>query len=71
MIRVRVGEVEIRTDDELTVKQVRALLREAAGIALALAGQAPEAGPPIGFSAIVERLPEQLAEDDLSQYFDD
>lgn len=61
MTRVRVGEVEVRTDADLSVKQIRDLLRACAGIAVALAPDAPEPGPPLGFSAIVERLPDELA----------
>lgn len=64
MIRVKVGDVEVRTDETLTLKQVRALLREAAGIAALLSATSDEPTAPIGFSAIVERLPEELAAPD-------
>jgi hypothetical protein len=44
MIRITVGEVEVRWDGEMTLRQVRDLMREAAGIAVAL-GQTPEEEP--------------------------
>ena len=60
--RVRVGEVEVRVDRDLTPKETRALLRTCAGIALGLAEATGEPErQPIGFSApILERLPDEL-----------
>ncbi|MFM1964899.1 MAG: hypothetical protein RL134_624 [Actinomycetota bacterium] len=61
--RVRVGEVEVRVDADLTTKQLRSLLRLAAGIHVGLAeAGAGEERPPIGFTVITEREAEQLAE---------
>ncbi len=60
--RVRVGDVEVRVEGDLTHKQIRSLLRTCAGIALGLAEATPEPEhPPIGFSVITERLPDDLA----------
>ena len=59
--RVRVGDVEVRIDADLTVKQVRSLLHACAGIAVALAPDEPERSP-IGFTVITERESEPLAE---------
>ena len=60
--RVRVGDVEVRVEADLTHKEIRSLLRMAAGIALGLAEATgePERAP-IGFSApVLERLPDDL-----------
>lgn len=64
MTRVRVGDVEVRTDAPLTVREVRALLRLAASIAVALEADGPvDDRPPIGFAApVLERLPDELAD---------
>lgn len=62
MTRVRVGDVEIRTDADLTGKQLRDLLHEAAGIALALGRvETPEPSVTLGFTAHLERLADELA----------
>lgn len=60
--RVRVGDVEVRVDRDLTPKETKALLRTCAGIALGLAEAVgePERAP-IGFTVITERLPDELA----------
>lgn len=60
--RVRVGQVEVRTDLDLKPRQIDRLLAACAGIAVALAPDDPEPGPPLGFSASLERLPDDLAE---------
>ena len=61
--RVRVRDVEVRTDADLTPKQIRALLRTCAGIALGLAEATGEPErPTIGFTALVERQAEVLAD---------
>jgi len=61
--RVRVGDVEVRVEADLTTKQIRALLRTCAGIALGLreAEGEPERQP-FGFNAHVERAPEPAEE---------
>lgn len=61
MTRIKVGDVDIRTDMDLTPKQIRALLNHAATVALAL-GRSDEPSTPIGFSAHLERLPDELAD---------
>lgn len=58
--RIVVGDVEIRTDLALTVRQLRRLLMDAAGIAAALAPPLPasedaEPRAPLGFTAALER----------------
>lgn len=58
--RVRVRDVEVRVDADLTPKQVRSLLAACAGIAAALEPDAPEAAATIGFTAHLERLPDDL-----------
>lgn len=61
--RVRVGDVEVRVEADLTPKQIRALLRTCAGIALGLAEAAGEPErQPFGFNAHVERAPEPASE---------
>lgn len=62
--RVRVGDVEIKVDADLTSKQLRSLLRLAAGIQLGLAEAKGEEEPKtvIGFSAHVERESTEMAE---------
>jgi hypothetical protein len=72
MIRVTVGEVELRWDGEVTLRQVRLLLREAAGIAVAL-GQSEDAEPEtkatisLGFTTEVAAYEEP----DLSEWFEE
>lgn len=61
--RVRVGDVEVRVEADLTSKQLTRLLRICAGIQLGLAeASPPEERPPIGFTVITEREAEALAE---------
>jgi len=63
--RVKVGMVEVQTDDKLSFKQMNKLLSACAGIAVALMPDEPippEPGPPLGFAASIERLPDDLAE---------
>lgn len=59
--RVRVRDVEVRTDAGLTPKQIRALLRTVACVAAAFDEPEPEK-PVMGFTALVERLPDEFAE---------
>ena len=72
MIRITVGEVEVRWDGEMTLRQVRDLMREAAGIAVAL-GQSsedepePKAAVALGFTT--ETV--QYEEPDLSEWFEE
>jgi hypothetical protein len=76
-IRIAVGDVDIRLDDiDLTHRQVRGLIRYAVGAAaaMALAGsdtEEPEQRQPLGFSATIERLPEEIPREDLDWYFDE
>lgn len=61
-LRVTVGPVDVRVDGcDYTRAQVRALLMDCAGIAATLAPDA-EPSSPIGFTAHVERLPDDLPE---------
>lgn len=54
--RVRVGDVEVRVEADLSHKEIKALLRMAAGIALGLAeAQGEPERQPFGFNAHVER----------------
>jgi hypothetical protein len=77
-IRIAVGDIDIRLDGmDLTPRQVRGLIKYAVGAsaALALAGpsdtEEPETRTPLGFSATIERLPEEIPAEDLSWYFDE
>ena len=74
VVRVSVGEVEVRLEGvDVSLRQVRALLRLVAGVSLA-GGQVAEVEEPrpvIGFGAHIERLPEEIVKEDLSWYFDD
>lgn len=58
--RVRVGDVEVRVEADLTPKQLRALLKTAAGIHLGIVEASGEQErPPMGFTVITERAPEE------------
>jgi hypothetical protein len=60
-VTIKVGEVHLITEDlELTRKEVRRLLMDCAGIAASLTPEA-EASAPVGFTAHMERLPEDMA----------
>lgn len=62
-ITIKVGEVSIITDGlDLDRKQVRGLLMDCAGIAATLQPEA-ETSTPLGFTAHLERLPDELAAD--------
>ena len=72
MIRITVGEVEVRWDGEITLRQVRDLMREAAGIAVAVAQgsedeQETKATISLGFTT--ETV--QYEEPDLSEWFEE
>ena len=75
VVRVCIGDVDVQMDDvEISLRQVRDLVRLVARVSLA--GGEPvaepvEAGQPMGFTAHIERLPEEILREDLSWYFDD
>ena len=59
-VRLKVGQASADIDGmELTRRQVRALLFDLAGIAATLEPEAEQAAP-MGFTAHLERLPEDL-----------
>jgi hypothetical protein len=76
-LRIAVGDVDIRLDDiDLTHRQVRGLIRYAVSAASVMAltnsdNEEPEARQPVGFSATIERLPEDIPKEDLDWYFDE
>jgi hypothetical protein len=76
-LRIAVGDVDIRLDDiDLTHRQVRGLIKYAVGAAAAMAltgsdSDEAEAKHPMGFSATIERLPEDIPKEDLDWYFDE
>ena len=76
-VRITVGEVDLRVDGvDLTKRDVLHLLKRAsliaAGLSIAAAMTHEEAErAPIGFSATVERLPEDIPKEDSSWYFDE
>jgi hypothetical protein len=78
-VRIAVGDVDIRLDDlDLTLRQVRGLIKYAVGAAAAMAAVSPPetdetADPkhPLGFAATIERLPEEIPKEDLDWYFDE
>jgi hypothetical protein len=74
-VRLDVGEVSLRLDGvDLSVRQVRDLLRLCATVSAYVASAGPvEAAErfsaPIGFTAQVERAPDLV--DDFSEFFED
>ena len=73
-VTVIVGEVTVKLRDvDFTPRQVGALLRSAAGIAVAISASdasEPEAErPPMGFAAHIERAPDVV--EDLSEWFEE
>lgn len=61
-VTVKVGDVSITTEGlDLDRKQVRRLLMDCAGIAASLQPEA-ETHTPLGFTAHLERLPDDLAD---------
>jgi hypothetical protein len=73
--RITVGEVDIRTDIALTVRQIRQLLMDAAGVAAALTAapaveETPER-PALGFTAHLELDAERNAGEDLADWFEE
>jgi len=73
--RIVVGEVEIRTDTELTVRQLRQLLMDAAGIAAVLTPtttvEEPPERPALGFTAHMDLDPDRNLLEDLSEWFEE
>lgn len=71
--RITIGDVEIRTDTALTVRQLRRLLMDVAGIAAALTppGEDPPERPTIGFTAHLELDPDRNDLEDLSEWFEE
>lgn len=60
-VTVKVGDVSITVDGlDLDRRQVRRLLMDCAGIAATLSPE-PETSTPVGFTAYMERLPEDMA----------
>jgi hypothetical protein len=60
-VTIKVGEVCLTLDGlDLDRKEVRRLLMDCAGIAASLTPEA-EASAPLGFTAHMERLPEDMA----------
>lgn len=60
---IKVGEVTVTVEGmQLERKHVRALLIDCAGIAATLAPEVEQAAP-VGFTAHLERLPDDLASD--------
>jgi hypothetical protein len=78
-VRVSVGEVDIRLEGvDISVRQVRGLAQLAAALSTVISGsgaeeegEAQEARAPVGFAAHLERLPEEIPQEDLSWYFDE
>lgn len=70
-VSVRVGEIRVDVDGlDYTRRQVNALVRHVASIAVALTETQPEPErPPVGFTAHLERAPD--IEPDLSEFFED
>lgn len=71
-ITVTVGDVSVKLRDvDMTIRQIHALIRSTASIAVALAGSPdpePER-PPMGFAAHIERAPDVY--EDLSEWFEE
>ena len=73
MVKLVVGDVELRWDGDLTLRQLRYLLREVAGVAVALGAtetETPEETKTtvsLGFTTEVARFEEP----DLSEWFEE
>lgn len=75
-VRVQVGEVEVELSGvSVSVRQVRELMRLAASLSAFSqsvgSGSDEEQRPVIGFGASLERLPEEIPQEDISWYFDE
>lgn len=71
MMRIVVGQVEIRYDGAVSLTQLRNLLREATGLALMIGGEAEaeEPKPAVALGFTTEIAP--LIEPDLSEFFEE
>lgn len=72
--RITVGEVDIRTELELTPRQLRRFLFDAANIAAALTPpvpEEPEPKAPVGFTAHLDLDPDRNLLEDLSEWFEE
>ena len=57
---VKVGEVQVTIDGlDLDRRQIRRILMDCAGVSAMLTAE-PEPSQPIGFTAILERLPDDM-----------
>ena len=75
-VHIAIGDVVLNVSGlDLDPRQIRKMLMDAASIAAAFNEQnpAPEPEPPMpmGFTANIERLPQEIPADDLSWYFDE
>jgi hypothetical protein len=72
-VRVCIGSVDVRLDGvAVSLRQVRDLMKLAAALSVVAEGQEEEeARTPVGFAAQIERLPEEIPQEDLSWYFDE
>ena len=74
-VKVIVGEVRVELQGvDMSVSQVRSLVRLVAEVHQAVQVEVEredEPKNPVGFSAHLERLPEEIVEEDLSWYFDE
>jgi hypothetical protein len=70
-VTVTVGEVTVKLRDvDYSPRQVGALLRSCASIAVALGvGEVESERPPFGFNAHIERAPDVV--EDLSEWFEE
>lgn len=70
--RITVGDVHVRTDLDLSVRQLRRLLFDAAGIAATLAETSvEEPRAALGFTAHLDLDPERNIGEDLSEWFEE
>lgn len=72
-VSVSVGDVSVSLSGvDVSVRQVRELMRLAAGLNLVGSDSGDEEQRPvIGFAASLERLPEEIPQEDISWYFDE
>lgn len=75
-VHIAIGDVVLNvTGLDLDARQIRKMLMDTASIAAAMNEQAPTPEPepplPMGFTAHIERLSEEILTEDLSEYFDE
>lgn len=75
-VHIAIGDVVLNVSGlDLDARQVRKMLMDTASVAAALSEQTPAPEPeqpmPMGFTANIERLPQEIPTDDLSWYFDE